>query len=1034
MYLLRLRSRPTPVWLSPTIRVLFTVWLTCLAGIFANAQTTLNITGKVLDEKGNPVPGASVVVRGTSSGTSSDNSGNFKLSVQGEKAVLVISSVGFIGTEVSVNSSGPVEITLVKKDNTSDEVVVIGYGTQKKVDVTGAIVSLSGDKINQGINQSVANSLQGQAPGVTVIQNSGEPGGSVNIVIRGTGTINNNSPLYVIDGVIAPDMNGLNPADVENISVLKDAASSAIYGSRAGNGVVIITTKKGKRNQKTNISVNTSQGIQSAWRMPEALSAADRNTIHKEALTNDGTPLSDPIWDYYNDPEHAVTRTDWFKEILAPGYISSQDLAIRGGSGQSNYSFSLGFLNNDGILKGSNFKRYNIRFNSQHELVKNLTLGENFSVVLSDTKIAETRGDYDGVLSSAMFNFRDIPVFRDKANKIYGSPSGDFPNPVASLDSRDNKTKRTSLVGNVYLEYKFLKMFTVRSDFAYNWEFSKNKNFVAIAEGGGRGLTQNSLSENYATNNVWIWNNTISFDKTIDKHHVTALAGMSAESGLYEFTGAGTALNFSNQEPALRYYNNAGTFPNHASGSADDYTLQGYFGRVTYEYDNRYLLAGNIRRDGSSRFAPDHRWGTFPSISGGWRISNESFFPLKESVSELKLRASWGQLGNDKIPNYQFFSTINSVGSPTLNGVPFTAVAQNSMANTNIHWEVTTQSDIGIDLAIMKNRLLLTADYFNRRTTDILVQVPLVASYGVGIAPFQNAGIVSNKGFELSATFRSAPQSKFNYQVTANIASVKNKLESMGVEGSNEIFVSNYKNTLVGRIAEGEAIGHFYVLKAMGIFQTQEEIDAYKDKNGAVIQPNAVPGDVKFLDANGDGAISAKDRVNAGNSFPKLSYSFNFSASYSGFDFSMFWTGTQGNKIFNGMKLGEIFMQGTSYNNGTDILDRWTPESKSNSVPRVTVKDLNNNRTFNTLYIEDGSFLRMKYLTVGYTFGENLIGKKISKLRAFITLQNLITITKYSGFDPEIGADVNSYSNMYGVDRGAYPQAKAFIFGLNLNF
>jgi TonB-linked SusC/RagA family outer membrane protein len=987
-----------------------------------------------MDDKGDPVPGASVVVKGSNSGTSSDSSGNFKISVPGERAVLVISSVGHQNAEVTVTKSGAVSVTLIKRENTNEEVVVVGFGTQKKVDVTGAISSISGDKINQGVNNSVANSLQGQAAGVTVIQNSGEPGGGVNIVIRGTGTINDNSPLYVVDGIISPGIGGLNPADVENISILKDAASAAIYGSRGGNGVVIVTTKKGRRNQKTNISLNTNQGVQSAWRMPTALSAADRNLIHKEALTNDGTPTSDPIWDYYNDPDHAITRTDWFKEILKPGYISSTDLAIRGGSGQSNYSFSLGFLNNDGILKGSKYKRYNLRFNSQHELIKNLTFGENISVVLSNTKYAETRGDYDGVLSAAMFNFRDIPVYADPSINKYGSPSGDFPNPVASVNSRDNVTKGTTVFGNAYLEYKFLSMFTLKTDFAYNWEFAKNKNFVAIADGGGRGLTQNSLNENYATNNVWIWNNTLSFDKTFDRHHVTALVGMSAESGLYESTNAGTALAFSNQDPALRYYNNAGNFPNHAGGGADDYTLQGYFGRVTYEYGDRYLLAANIRRDGSSKFGPDHRWGTFPSVSGGWRISKEDFFPWKDAVSELKIRGSWGQLGNDKIPNYQYFSTVNSVGSPTLNGVPFTAVAQNSLANPDIHWETTTQTDVGIDLALLKNRVSVTADYFNRRTSDILVQVPLVGSYGVGIAPYQNAGVVSNKGFDFSVTYRGQPSRKFNYQVTANVATVKNKLETLGVEGSHEIFVSNYKNTLVGRVSEGEPIGHFYVLQALGIFQSQAEVDAYKNKDGDLIQPNAVAGDVKFLDANNDGAISAKDRINAGNSFPKFTYSFNISANYTGFDFSMFWTGSQGNKIFNGMKLGEIFMQGTSYNNGEDILGRWTPTSPSNSIPRVTVKDLNSNKTFNTLYIEDGSFLRMKYLTLGYTFGDNIIGKKIQKLRAYVTLQNLITITKYKGFDPEIGADVGSYSNMYGVDRGAYPQAKAFMVGINFNF
>jgi TonB-linked SusC/RagA family outer membrane protein len=516
---------------------------------------------------------------------------------------------------------------------------------------------------------------------------------------------------------------------------------------------------------------------------------------------------------------------------------------------------------------------------------------------------------------------------------------------------------------------------------------------------------------------------------------VAGVVGTSAESGIVEVTRTGTAKDFSNQEPALRYFNNAGTFPDHPSGFADDYTLQGYFGRVSYEFADKYLVAANIRRDGSSKFAPDRRWGTFPSVSAGWRISKEDFFSsMTDKISDLKIRASWGQLGNDKIPNYQFFSTVSSVGSPTLNGAAYTSVAQNRIANTTIQWEVTTQTDIGLDLALMNNRILLTADYYDKKTKDILVRVPLVSSYGVGEAPFRNAGKVSNKGYEFSATYRGAGSQKLSYEVTASIAHVKNKLETLGVSGAKEIFTSDYKNTSVGRIAEGEPIGHFYVLNALGIFQSQSEVDSYKDKDGNLIQPLAVAGDVKFQDVNGDGVISANDRINAGNSFPQFTYSLNASVNYGNFDFSMLWIGSEGNKIFNGLRLGGIFLQGSGYNNGPDILGRWTPDSKSNSIPRVTMKDLNSNRNYSTLYIEDGSFLRMKYLTVGYTFGENLIGNKIQRLRAFITLQNLITITNYSGFDPEIGADVDYSSNMYGVDRGLYPQARAYMLGVNFNF
>lgn len=999
------------------------------------APLAIDITGTIKDEKGDPVSGASILVKGSKTGTSSDAAGNFKLQVPQQKVTLVVSSIGFQTQEVAVSQSGAVSIVLLKKSDTNEEIVVVGFGTQKKVDVTGSISTISADKVNQGINQSVSHALQGRAPGVTVIQNSGEPGSGVEIRIRGAGSINDNSPLYVVDGIISGGIGGLNPGDIESISVLKDAASASIYGSRGANGVIIVTTKKGKRDQKTSVSFNTSQGIQQAWKMPTALNAQERNTIHKEALTNDGTPTTDPIWDYYNNPDNAVTRTDWFKEVLKPAYISNYDLAIRGGSSRSNYAFSLGYLDNDGIVMNTNFKRYNVRFNSQHEIAKNLTLGENIAIVMTKQRAGEIRGSYTGALSSALFNMRNIPVWADKAAGIYGSPSGDFPNPVASLNARDNVNTGANIGGNVYLEYKFLGMFTAKTDFAYNWGFSKNKSFTALAPGGGRGLTENSLSEYYGTGSTWIWNNTLNFDKTFGRHHVVALAGMSAESGISEWFNSGTAKQFSNQEAALRYFSNAGTYPDHPNGSADDYTLQAYFGRVSYDYDGKYLLAANIRRDGSSKFAPSKRWGTFPSVSAGWRVSKEKFFDgVSDVISDLKIRGSWGQLGNDKISNYQFFSTISSVGSPTLDGDQFTAVAQNRLANSTIQWEFTTQTDLGIDINFLKNRLSFTVDYFNKETSDILVQVPLLSSYGVGTAPYRNAGTVSNKGYEISASYRSPAANKFYYEVTGSIATVKNKLKSLGVAGAKEIFVSDYKNTYVGRTAEGEPIGHFYVLDALGIFQSQSEIDNYKSKDGAVIQPSAVPGDVKFADLDGDGSISAKDRFNAGNSFPQFTYSLNVAAGYEGFDFNMLWTGSQGNKIFNGLKLGGIFMQGTGYNNSTDILNRWTPTNTNTDVPRVTIKDVNSNRTYSTLYIEDGSFLRMKYLTFGYTFNDRLIGKGISKLRAFVTFQNLITITKYSGFDPEVGSDVGSSANMYGVDRGVYPQAKAYIIGVNFNF
>ena len=465
--------------------------------LFSNpANAPVKVTGKVTDAGGLALPGVQVVVKGTSTGTITGNDGKYAIDVPDSKAVLIFSFVGYTTVQKTA-TQGVINVMLSEDVQKIEDVVVIGYGTQKKADLTGSVASVAPEKLTQGVNQSVSHTLQGQAAGVTVIQNSGEPGAGVEIRIRGAGSINDNSPLYIVDGMIG-SINGLNPADIESMSVLKDAASAAIYGSRGANGVVIVTTKKGKKNMKTSVSINTSQGIQQAWKMPTSLTAAERNMIHKEALTNDGTPTSESIWNYYNDPNNAITRTDWFKEVLKPAYISSTDMSIQGGGDASSFLFSLGYLDNNGIVVGTNYKRYNVRFNSQHEILPNLTFGENFSFIKNDQKSAEIRGGYDGVLNSALFNMRNTPVWVDQANEIYGTPTGDFPNPVASLNARDNTSKGNTVGGNMYLEYKFLKVLTLKTDFGYTSSNSKSKNFLSIAKGGGRGLMdRNSLSEGY---------------------------------------------------------------------------------------------------------------------------------------------------------------------------------------------------------------------------------------------------------------------------------------------------------------------------------------------------------------------------------------------------------------------------------------------------------------------------------------------------------------------------------------------------------
>ncbi len=782
----------------------------------------LQINGKVTDNTGEPLPGVTVLIKGTSVGTITGSDGKYTLPNVPDNAIIAFSFIGMVRQEIPVAGKTTINVIMEEASISLQEVVAIGYGTQKKADLTGAVAVLKPEKL-QGFNQSLSHAMQGQIAGLTVMQNSGEPGSGVQLRIRGAGSINDNNPLYVVDGIIG-SISDINPADIESISVLKDAASAAIYGSRGANGVVIVTTKKGTRGGKILISFNTSQGVQAAWKKPASLNAEQRNMIHTEALKNDGTAESEAIWNYYKDPANAITRTNWFDEVLRTGYISTNDLSIQGGSQKSNYLFSFGYLNDDGIVKVSNYKRYNIRFNSQHEIVKNLTFGENFSLVLADKQSID-QGGYDGVLVGALLNMANTPVWEDEANGVYGAPRGDFANPVASLNSKDFQSKGRSMQANGYLEYKFLDMFTLKTDFGYRFGFDKSKSFVAEAVNGGRGLDKSWLNEGFYTYQNWLWNNTLTFDKRISKHHFAGLAGMSMEYYLGEATSGQTAQGFSVTVPDLRYYDNASTFLGHVGGWADDNSMMSYFGRVSYEFADKYLFAANIRADGSSKFAEANRWGIFPSVSGGWRISKENFFSgLSGVISDMKIRASWGQLGNDKIPNYQYYSTLSTVGSPTLNGNMYAAYAQNGFANTSIKWEVTTQTDIGVDLAFLENKLSLSVDYFDKQTSDILVQVPVVSSYGVGIAPFTNAGAVANKGFDLELAYRNRDR-EFKYGISANVSHVQNEVISL-VSGKTEMFSANYKNYEVGRIAEGQPIGHFYVLNALGIFQTQQEIDS----------------------------------------------------------------------------------------------------------------------------------------------------------------------------------------------------------------
>lgn len=962
-----------------------------------------NVSGVITDDKKEPVPGVSVQIKGTTRGVVSDVNGQYKITVPNEKAVLVFTSVGYLKKEVEVGNQSIIDIVLQTDNKSLDEVVVVGYGTVKKGDLTGAVTTISSKDFQNTVNTNVGQALQGRSTGVQVTQNTGRPGDAPVVRIRGVGTTGNSNPLYVIDGVITDQgINNINPDDIESMSVLKDAASSAIYGARAANGVILITTKRGKAGQ-AKINFSSYYGVQKAWRLPTMLNATQFATLQNEARTNAGLPV------YWGRLDTLGVGNDKVAEVFQEAPIQNYNLSISGGSEKSQYAVSMGYFAQEGIGIGVKYNRLSLNVTSDHQLTSKFKFGNSLSL----TKGKETSGQWNETFVNAIRFSPTIPYKFPDGSYGYGVRPGEQLGYLASVPNAymiQNDLARYRLLGNLYAEYLILPSLKFRTTIGTDLLIDDRINFTPTYAFGGRTNTVNTLDRSYANSTTWLNENTLSYDHTFTgKHAVSALVGYTQQSNRYDLFSAHRE-SFPNNDIRVL---DAGALNDRARGTASEWSIRSYIGRLNYNFDDKYLVSANVRVDGSSRFGPSNRYGVFPSFAAAWRVSNENFMKEINAISDLKVRASWGQLGNQEIGLYAFTSGLDLSQNYVLGTAQGIApgAAPTSIGNPNIKWETTTMQDIGFDLSLFNHQITVTADYFSKLTSDMLVQVPIPGTTGVSTAPYQNVGSVRNSGFELGVTYRKGT-GDFKYDLNANVSTIKNEVVSLaGLPIISGVF----------KTAEGHPINSIFGYVQEGVFQTQEDINKH------ATQLNAKPGDIMWKDINNDGVINDLDRDYIGNTIPRLSFGFTSNMSYKNFDLSIFIQGIAGREIYIDGTGGRRLMD--NFDNTTaDYLGRWTGPGTSNHVPRIVWGDPSNNRRTSDFWVYSASYARIKNVQLGYTFPKGTLG--LERIRLYTSCQNLLTFTPYPWFDPEVGAGIdNNFTSLM-----TYPQPRTILFGINLGF
>ena len=1005
---------------------------------------------------GEPLIGATVKVLGTQNAAVTDIDGNFSVEAQ-DGQTLVITYIGFNEKRVKLKAGdSDLQIKLEEESNALNDVVVIGYGVQKKKVVTGATIQLKGDDVAKLNTNNALQAMQGQSPGVNIISESGQPGASMKVVIRGQGSNTNNEPLYVVDGIPGVDPTSINPADIESIDVLKDAASAAIYGAQAANGVVIMTTRSGKEG-RAQVTFDAYYGWQSAARKIEMCNAEEYMTLMDEQNLNSGGSAYD--WDNIasiHDANGNIYDTDWMDLMFKDGApVQDYTIGVNGGSKQSTYAVSLGYYSQEGIVggkKASNYDRYTFRTNMQQKLYNDiLTLGESVSFNFVKTNQIGTGNMYNNRLRGAYSTTPLQPLYlqqdgREDLNNGYSySIATDWyqydGNPVASLYRGRNKNDRQNWMANAFAELAPIKGLKLRTQLGFNHYTntyrSYNPDYVSTTN--DQQTTGSTASQNISKNWTLTWTNTAAYDWKWGDHALNAMLGMEVERYEGDYVGGtNTLLSIYDDWQHAYLSNDKNGHTGHVEGYPyDDYRRISYFGRVGWNYQDKYMVNATLRADGSSRFAEGHRWGWFPSVSAGWVISSEKFMqPLASWLDFLKIRASWGQVGNNNIDAFLYASTVNlsgvgyNFGTGKGTSVNSPGAISDRLGNDELKWETSEQTDIGFDARFLKSRLGVNFDWYYKKTKDWIVQAAVIATAGAE-APYINGGDVTNKGVELGLTWNDNLGKDFKYNVGANMAYNKNEVGEIPtvdgiIHGSTNVMFNN--QTEFYRCSNGHAMGYFWGYRTAGIFQNQQEIDDWVAAGNGVMS-NTEPGDVKFVDLNHDGVLNDNDKVDLGNGMPKYTFGFNLGFNYKHFDFSATFSGAADFKVANG---GYRNWGNSSLSNYTTyFLQRWTGEGTSNKVPRLTNDD-HNWTSFSDLYLEDGDYLRIANITVGYDFSGLIKLKVLSQARLYFQVQNLYTFTNYSGMDPEVGFGQDAW--MSGIDTGTYPHARTFIVGVNLKF
>jgi TonB-linked SusC/RagA family outer membrane protein len=1007
-------------------------FVVCIAS-FQQAMAQTSVTGKVTDQSnGAPVPNVSVTIKGTSRGTATNINGVYVLSLQNGDAVLVFSSAGYETREIAVNGKSTIDVSFSISSTKLSEVVVIGYGSQSRKDVTGAVASVKGEQIQNLPVSSATQALQGRAAGVNVVRNGGSPGNTGSIRIRGTGTINNAEPLVVIDGIPAGDLNSVNPNDIASIEILKDASASAIYGTRAANGVVIVTTKRGNFEQPMRVSLNTYTGRSQARKTLEVLDAASLSLLKKERYVNDNIPVASE----WNDPNNLVQRTDWQNELFGRGTTNNIDLSVSGGSAKSSFMISGGMYDEKGIITNSYFKRYSMRINSDHKIGNKLKIGQSLQLTRATDNSLNTLSSQDGLIWSAVRFMPFLPVKNSDGtwSSSQGSPNqyGDINNPIFTANSVDSRNTNTRLLANANAEYEIIKGLKLKANLGLDGNHYQGRSFNIIVSDQTRGNARNSLSNNFSESYSLLGEYFLSYSKVLGGlHKIDAVAGYTSQTFDGDYFSA-VKRDFPNESMEQRYLDAGQNFGS-INGNRTYDALQSAFGRFNYDFDKRYLLTATFRADGSSKFAPENRWGYFPAFSAGWRISNEKFFDVS-FINDLKLTAGWGQLGNQNVSSLQYLALIGNVGQYSFGTNDVTGVAQRRLPNYLISWETAEMANLGLSAEMFNRSLQVNLNYFDKTTNDMLLAPPTIGTVGRLSIPDKNVGTLKNSGFEIDLNYNNKI-GQVSYRVGGNAAFIKNKVVKL-FDG-NYIGSSAYgrMGQEISRTYEGMPIGIFYGWKTNGLYQTAQEISSDVNiKNDSRRTDGLIqPGDVRFLDLNGDGKITEADRTTIGSPHPKMVYGFNTDFNYKNFDLSLFFLGNAGVEIYNADR-----MQGIDptypFNMYAETLDRWNGPNTSNTIPRMTTKRNNLNHRTSDMFIENGSFLRLKNLSFGYTLDEKAASRiGVDRLRFYVTGQNVLTFTKYSGLDPELGY-ANDGNRQINVDYAQYPQSRSWILGLNVTF